>query len=91
MVDQKCPKCYNIHMTQTTYPKSFYQVFECSNANDPWSYDESKVLFESENLGEAHTLAYTKWKLSSRTKVYTIIQPYDGSCRGGYGFPEEND
>ena len=75
-------------MTQTTYPKSFYQVFECYS-DDMFDYDETKVLFESDSLGEAHTLAYTKWKLSLRERKFTVIQPYDGSCRGGYGFPEE--
>ena len=70
------------------YPKSFYQVFECSDASDPWSYDESKVLFEHNDLAWAHSFAYDEWK-KDNTKVYTVIQPYDGSCRGGYGFPEE--
>ncbi len=72
-------------MANTQYPKSFYRVYECQDVNDCFSYDESKVLFESDNLGEAHTLAYTKWKLSLRERAYTIIQPYDDSCRGGYG------
>lgn len=75
-------------MTETKYPRSFYQVFECQST-DMFDYDETLVSFESDNLAEAHTYAYMKWKLSLRTKVYTIIQPFDGSCRGGYGFPEE--
>jgi ATP-dependent RNA circularization protein (DNA/RNA ligase family) len=70
------------------YPKSFYQVFEC-DSNDMFDYDDRKVLFEHDNLAHAHSFAYEEWKKSGKTKVYTIIQPYDGSCRGGYGFPEE--
>jgi hypothetical protein len=76
-------------MTQTKYPKSFYQVFEC-HSDDMFDYDESKVLFEHDNLAWAHSYAYDEWN-KDNTKRYTVIQPYDGSCRGGYGFPEEND
>ena len=75
-------------MTQTQYPKSFYQVFECSDAADHWSYDPSKVLFKHDSLAHAHSFAYIQWN-EDKTKVYTIIQPYDGSCRGGYGFAED--
>lgn len=75
-------------MTKNKYPKSFYQVFQCSDANNPWSYDETLVLFEHDDLSEAHYFAHTEW-LKDNTKIYTIIQPYDGAYRGGYGFPEE--
>ena len=68
------------------YDKSFYQVFKC-NSTWMFDYDSSKVLFESDNLGKAHSFAYEK-HLEDK-QVYTIIQPYDGSCRGGYGFPDE--
>jgi len=54
-----------------------------------FDYDESKVLFEHDDLAWAHDYAYKQWLASGKTKVYTVIQPYDGSCRGGYGFPEE--
>lgn len=67
------------------YEKSFYQVFELQDPFDKWSYDENKVLFESDNLGEAHNYAWNERRLSSQTKSYTIIQPYYGSCRGGCG------
>jgi len=75
-------------MTTQQYPKSFYQVFECAST-DMFDYDESKVLFEHDDLAWAHDYAYKQWLASGKTKVYTVIQPYDGSCRGGYGFPEE--
>jgi len=65
------------------YPKSLYRVYECFD--DCFDYDPSKCLFESDNLAEAHTLAYTKWKLSLRERAFTVIQPYDESCRGHYG------
>jgi hypothetical protein len=72
------------------YLKSWYQVFSTTDPNDPWSYDEPrKVLFESDNLGLAHSYAYEAWLATGKTQIYTIIQPYDESCRGGYGFTEE--
>jgi hypothetical protein len=71
------------------YLKSWYQVFECAYPDDHWSYNENKILFESDNLGLAHTYAYEAWLATGKTKIYTIIQPYDESCRGGYGFSEE--
>lgn len=71
------------------YQKSWYQVFSTTDPNDPWSYDEPRrVLFEDDNLGKVHTYAYNEW-LKDKSKIYTIIQPYDESCRGGYGFAEE--
>ena len=70
------------------YPKSWYQVFLCSDAADHWSYNEDKILFESDDMSKVHGYAYEAWLASGTTKVYTIIQPYDGSCRGGYGFEE---
>lgn len=67
------------------YEKSFYQVFECADVNDCWSIPEqAKTLCETENLAEAHSYAWNLW-LADKSKAYTIIQPYDGSCRGGYG------
>lgn len=71
------------------YLKSWYQVFECTDADDHWSYTDGKVLFESSNLGLAHSYAYEAWLATAKTRIYTIIQPYDESCRGGYGFAEE--
>lgn len=70
-------------MANTQYPKSFYQVFECEA--DCFDYDPAKVLYESDDLGQAHSFAYMKWKLSLREKAFTVIQPYDESCRGHYG------
>ena len=68
------------------YPKSWYQVFEC-NSPDMFDY-EPEVLFESDCMAKVHGFAYEAWKASDKTKLFTIIQPYDGSCRGGYGFTE---
>jgi hypothetical protein len=71
------------------YQKSWYQVFMATDPNDQWSYDEPRtVLFESDNLGQAHSYAYNEW-LKDKRKIYTIIQACDESCRGGYGFAEE--
>ena len=69
------------------YPKSWYQVFEC-NSPDMHDYEGSS-LFESDCLAKAHSYAYQAWKKSDKTRLFTVIQPYDGSCRGGYGFNEE--
>jgi hypothetical protein len=74
-------------MANTSIPKSWYQVFKC-NSTGMFDYDESKVLLEHDNLANAHSFAYNAWLASNKTEVYTIIQPYDGSCRGGYGFPD---
>ena len=72
------------------YPKSWYQVFEVTDPADHWSFvDEDAILFESDCMGKVHGFAYEAWKASGKTKIYTIIQPYDESCRGGYGFSEE--
>lgn len=70
------------------YQKSWYQVFKC-NSQDSFDYDEDVILFESDCLAKTHSYAYEQWLASGKTKVYTIIQPYDGSCRGGYGFADE--
>jgi hypothetical protein len=75
-------------MANTGIPKSLYRVYECEA--DCFDYDPDKCLFESDDLGQAHTLAYTKWKLSLREKAYTVIQPYDDSCRGHYGIKSYN-
>ena len=71
-------------MANTQFPKSLYRVYECIDVNDCFSYDEDKILFEHDNLGHAHSFAWTESKKDA-TKAYTIIQPYDDSCRGGYG------
>lgn len=68
------------------YPKSWYQVYEC-NSPDMFDY-EGAPLFESDCMAKVHSFAYEAWKTSDKTKLFTIIQPYDGSCRGGYGFNE---
>ena len=71
------------------YQKSWYQVFSTTDPDDHWSYDEPrKVLFESDCLGKTHSYAYNEW-LKDKRKIYTIIQAFDESCRGGYGFTEE--
>jgi hypothetical protein len=75
-------------MANTSIPKSWYQVFEC-RSQGMFDYDETKVLCESDSIAVTHSYAYKEWLASGKTKVYTIIQPYDGSCRGGYGFPDE--
>ena len=73
------------------YPKSFYQVFSCFSA-DKFDYDEDAVLFESDRLSACHNFAYLRWiERKDDTAWLTIIQPYDGSCRGGYGFPEDDE
>ena len=77
-------------MANTAIPKSFYQVFECRSP-EMFDYDAAQVLFEHHDLAWAHDFAYKQWLASGESRVYTIIQPYDGSCRGGYGFPEEDD
>lgn len=69
------------------YKKSWYQVYECTDPVDHWSLS-GNCLFEHDNLANAHSYAYTEW-LKDKTKIYTIIQSFDGSCRGGYGFAEE--
>lgn len=71
-------------MANTQFPKSLYRVHECKNVNDCFSYDETAILLEHDNLANAHSFAYNLWK-KDNTKAYTIIQPYDDSCRGGYG------
>ena len=71
------------------YQKSWYQVFECTDAEDHWSYKDNKVLFESDCLAKTHSYAYEAWLATGKTKVYTIIQAFDEACRGGYGFTEE--
>jgi hypothetical protein len=60
-----------------------YRVYEC--VEDCFDYDPALWYYNGDDLGEAHTLAYTKWKLSLRERAFTVIQPYDDSCRGHYG------
>ncbi len=73
-------------MQMSKPPKSWYIVYEC-NSSDPFDH-QSIELFQSDNLADAHTFAYNKWLKSNKKKAFTIIQPYDGSCRGGYGLKE---
>lgn len=74
-----------------SYEKSFYQVFKCFSS-DKFDYDEDAVLFASKSLGDCHNFAYQLWIEREDDNVFvTIIQPYDGSCRGGYGFPDEEE
>jgi hypothetical protein len=70
------------------YQKSWYQVLEVTDPEDHWSYKDNRILFESDCLGQTHTYAYNEW-LKDKTRILTIIQPYDESCRGGYGFKDE--
>jgi hypothetical protein len=70
------------------YQKSWYQVYKCSSQH-PFDYTEDTFLFESDCLAAAHSYAYEQWLASNKCEVYTVIQPYDESCRGGYGFKEE--
>ena len=77
-------------MANTSIPKSWYKVYEC-NSPDMFDFDSEAELFASDCLAKTHSFAYNEWLASGKTKVYTIIQPYDGSCRGGYGFPEEQN
>jgi hypothetical protein len=60
-----------------------YRVYEC--VEDCFDYDPERWYYNGDDLGEAHTLAYTKWKLSLRERAFTVIQMSDGSCRGHYG------
>lgn len=69
-------------------PKNVYRVYQC-RTSDWFNYDKTELLYETDDLAAAHGFAYGKW-LQDEDKSYTIIQPYDGSCRGGYGFPEQD-
>ena len=69
-------------------PKSFYQVFE-ADSDDYFDYDLSRPMFQSQHLYLCHNFAYAEW-LKDNAKRFTIIQVYDGSCRGGYGFSEKD-
>jgi hypothetical protein len=80
----------NLHLEYQMIEKSWYKVYKC-NSTDCFDYDSDKELFASDNLALAHSYAYNAWLASGKTEVYTIIQPYEGSCRGGYGFPEEQN
>lgn len=71
-------------MANTSIPKSLYRVYECFE--DCHDYDPAAILCETDNLGEAHTFAWHHW-LANKSKAYTVIQPYDDSCRGHYGVP----
>jgi hypothetical protein len=67
------------------YPKSFYQVFRADK--DVWD-TIGDPLFESDCLAKTITYAYNEYKKDGQR--YTVIQPYDGSCRDAYGFPSED-
>jgi len=69
------------------YQKSWYQVYKCSSQS-PFDYTEDAFLFESDCLAKAHSYAYEQWLASDKKEVFTIIQAYDESCRGGYGFAD---
>lgn len=77
-------------MANTQYPKSFYRVFVCNDPANCHDYDPENVIFESEKLCSCHSFAYNQW-LTDKSVAYTIIQPYDGSCRGGYGLVEDEE
>jgi len=66
--------------------KSFYLVYDAYN-DDFFDYNEENILYKSTTLDQVHNFAYKEWQ-KDRTKFFTIIQAYDGSCRGGYGFSE---
>lgn len=76
-------------MANTSIPKSWYKVYECSDTQDRWSFDSDKELFASDCMAKTHSFAYNAWLERGKTGLFTIIQPYDGSCRGGYGFPQD--
>ncbi len=76
-------------MANTNLPKSLYRTYLCSDPADPWSYQPSQVLHESDDLGDAHYYAWQEWQ-KDQSKSFTIIQPYDDSCRGFYGPQAEN-
>jgi hypothetical protein len=77
-------------MADTSISKYLYRVYEAQDTTDYFSYDAAKCLFEHQDLSWAHDFAYKKW-LKDKTRAFTVIQPYDGSCRGGYGFPVEDE
>ena len=77
-------------MTNKKYDKSWYQVFLCNSKDDYFSYKGNECLYENSNLALAHTFAYQKW-LEDKSKVFVVIQPYDISIRGGYGFNEDKE
>jgi hypothetical protein len=74
-------------MANTSIPKSLYRVYECEA--DCFDYDPAAILIETDNLGEADTFAWHHW-LADKSKSYTVIQPYDDSCRGHYGIKSYN-
>jgi hypothetical protein len=74
-------------MANTQFPKSLYRVYECRGGM--FDYDTDECLFEHDNLGHAHGFAYEAYQ-KDNTKAYTIIQPYDESCRGHYGIKSYN-
>lgn len=68
----------------------FYLVYEAFDENNMFSYDHSKpALCKTPNLAIAHSLAYLLNKKYG--KIYTIIQNHDQSCRGGYGFIDDDE
>lgn len=71
-------------------PKDLIRIYECSDINDLWSYDENKPVAECDNLSNAHGIAYDLW-VKNPTKAYSIIRVWDNACSGAYGFPEDED
>jgi hypothetical protein len=69
-------------MANTSIPKSLYRVYE--SVGGIFDYNSDECLCETDNLGEAHYFAWQHW-LADKSKAYTVIQPYDDSCRGHYG------
>jgi len=70
-------------MANTQLPKQLYQVYEVSDVSDQFAYQDSDLLLETYDLATAHGFAYEQWILEP-TAAFTIIQPYDGACRGFY-------
>lgn len=75
------------NLTENCSP-NFYQVFE-AQSNDMFDYDIALPVYQHSNLSWAHGAAYDLWK-ANPSKRYTIIQPYNGSCAGGYGFSDRH-
>ena len=78
---------YHISVTECLtelVPHNFYQVFKTASDN-MFDYDDRYPVFQATTINECHEAAYNLW-LTYPDNRYTIIQPWDGSCAGGYGF-----
>ena len=75
------------NLTENCSP-NFFQVFE-AQSDSMFDYDISAPLYQHSNLSFAHGAAYDLWQ-ANPSKRYTIIQPVNGSCAGGYGFPDKS-